>query len=232
MPKLELINWYPGGITYTMNTNKQQFKKSKILSELHKYLQKSFDSGLISRQELVSMLPPLYLQIQPNDAVLDMCAAPGSKTSQMLEMIYQQGKHLGNGCVIANDADYSRAQMLIHQINRSGTAGVAVINHPGQFLPELYFDKINHIKNKFQFDKILCDVPCSGDGATRKIPIKWAKWHTSDGIVLHPLQLSILMKSINLLKRGGLIVYSTCSLSPIEDEAVLSALFQKVSKGL
>ena len=178
------------------------------------------------------MLPPLYLQIQPDDTVLDMCAAPGSKTSQMLEMIYQHGKNLGNGCVIANDADYSRAQMLIHQINRSGTAGVAVINHPGQFLPELYSEKINHIKNKFQFDKILCDVPCSGDGATRKIPVKWAKWHTSDGNVLHPLQLSILMKSINLLKRGGLLVYSTCSLSPIEDEAVLYALFQKVSKGL
>lgn len=178
------------------------------------------------------MLPPLYLQIQPDDAVLDMCAAPGSKTSQMLEMIYQNGKNLGKGCVIANDADYSRAQMLIHQINRSGTAGVAVINHPGQFLPELYFDKVNHIKNKYQFDKILCDVPCSGDGATRKIPIKWANWHTSDGIVLHPLQLSILMKSINLLKRGGMIVYSTCSLNPIEDEAVLYALFQKVNKGL
>ena len=50
-------------------------------------------------------------------------------------MICQEGKSLGKGCVIANDADYSRAQMLIHQINRAGTAGVAVINHPGQFLP-------------------------------------------------------------------------------------------------
>lgn len=75
-------------------------------------------------------------------------------------------------------------------------------------------------------------MPCSGDGATRKIPIKWAKWHTSDGVSLHPLQLSILMKSINLLKRGGLIVYSTCSLNPIENEAVLAGLFRKVSKGL
>ena len=132
-------------------------------------------------------------------------------------MIYGEQKHLTSGCVIANDADYSRAQMLIHQINRSGTAGMAVINHPGQFMPELYTHKINHIKQKFQFDKILCDVPCSGDGATRKLPIKWARWHTSDGIALHPLQLSILMKSINLLKRGGYILYSTCSLNPIEN---------------
>ena len=147
-------------------------------------------------------------------------------------MLYGAGRGLTTGCVIANDADYSRAQMLIHQINRSGTAGMAVINHPGQFLPQLYSHKINHLKQKFQFDKVLCDVPCSGDGATRKIPLKWAKWHTADGIALHPLQLSILMKSVNLLKRGGLIVYSTCSLNPIENEAVLAGLLKKVARGL
>ena len=75
-------------------------------------------------------------------------------------------------------------------------------------------------------------MPCSGDGATRKLPIKWAKWHTSDGPSLHPLQLAILMKSVNLLKKGGLIVYSTCSLNPIENEAVLAALLSKVARGL
>lgn len=120
-----------------------------------------------------------------------------------------------SGCVIANDADYNRAQMLIHQIKRACTAGIAAINHPGQFLPELYLKKMNHLKERFQFDKILCDVPCSGDGATRKLPIKWTNWHTSDGMVLHPLQLAIVMKGVNLLKRGGLLVYSTCSLNPI-----------------
>lgn len=106
-----------------------------MLSNLHKYLQKAFDAGLIARQELVSMLPPLFLDVHPDDIILDMCAAPGSKTSQLLEMLYGAEKGLKKGCVIANDADYSRAQMLIHQINRSGTAGMAVINHPGQFLP-------------------------------------------------------------------------------------------------
>ena len=105
--------------------------------------------------------------------------------------------------------------MLIHQIKRACTAGIAAINHPGQFLPELYLKKMNHLKERFQFDKILCDVPCSGDGATRKLPIKWTNWHTSDGMVLHPLQLAIVMKGVNLLKRGGLLVYSTCSLNPI-----------------
>lgn len=231
-PRLEVLPWYPGNVLHQINTTKQIFKKSRMLNNLHKYLQKAFDAGLIARQELVSMLPPLFLDVQPSDIILDMCAAPGSKTSQLLEMLYGSEKGLKKGCVIANDADYSRAQMLIHQINRSGTAGMAVINHAGQFLPELYSAKVNHVKQKFLFDKVLCDVPCSGDGATRKLPIKWAKWHPSDGISLHPLQLAILMKSVNQLKRGGLIVYSTCSLNPIENEAVLAGLLRKVAKGL
>ena len=147
-------------------------------------------------------------------------------------MLHGEQRWLAKGCVVANDADYSRAQMLIHQLHRSGTAGMIVINHPGQFLPELYTDKVGSVRQKFQFDKILCDVPCSGDGATRKIPLKWSNWHSSDGMVLHPLQLSILMKAINLLKKGGYLVYSTCSLNPIENEAVINALFQKVGKGL
>lgn len=73
---------------HQINTTKQIFKKSKILNNLHKYLQKAFDAGLIARQELVSMLPPLFLNVQHDDIILDMCAAPGSKTSQLLEMIY------------------------------------------------------------------------------------------------------------------------------------------------
>lgn len=163
------------------------------------------------------MLPPIYLNVSPDDTVLDLCAAPGSKTSQILEIMYGKSRWLSKGCVVANDADYSRAQMLIHQLQRSGTAGMVVINHPGQFLPELYTHKVDSVKQKFQFDKILCDVPCSGDGATRKIPLKWANWHTSDGMVLHPLQLSILLKAINLLKKDGYLVYSTCSLNPMEN---------------
>lgn len=73
---------------HQINTTKQIFKKSKILNALHQLLQKAFDAGLVARQELVSMLPPLYLDIHSEDIVLDMCAAPGSKTSQLLEMIY------------------------------------------------------------------------------------------------------------------------------------------------
>jgi len=66
----------------------------------------------------------------------------------------------------------------------------------------------------------LVDVPCSGDGAIRKLPQKWKKWDTHAGMSLHNLQITLLIRAINMTKVGGTIVYSTCSLNPIENEAV------------
>ena len=76
------------------------------------------------------------------------------------------------------------------------------------------------------FDRIVCDVPCSSDAAIRKIPQKWEKWSTQDGASLHVLQARILFKGLQLLKVGGRLSYSTCSLNPIEDEAVVSEILE------
>ena len=80
---------------------------------------------------------------------------------------------------------------------------------------------------RVRYDRILCDVPCSSDAAIRKIPQKWANWNTKDGQSLHPLQLQILRRGIELLKVGGLISYSTCSLNPIENESVVAAALKE-----
>jgi multisite-specific tRNA:(cytosine-C5)-methyltransferase len=106
--------------------------------------------------------------------------------------------------------------MLIQQVQISGIAGMAVINHNAQILPQLNDEH----KHKILFDKILVNVPCSGDGTTRKLPNKWSDWHSNNGASLHPLQLNIWIKGNNMLKANGLLVYSTCSLNPLEDEAV------------
>jgi multisite-specific tRNA:(cytosine-C5)-methyltransferase len=74
-----------------------------------------------------------------------------------------------------------------------------------------------------QFDKILCDVPCSGDGLLRRAPAGWASWSPALGVHLHEVQAGILTRSLELLASGGRLVYSTCSLNPLENEAVMSS---------
>ena len=139
-----------------MNSNRSELRKQANINEFHSFLQKASDSGLITRQELVSMIPPLVLQATAGEKILDMCAAPGSKTAQLIELME------GKGLVVANDVDTNRAYMLIHQLHRSNTSSMVVVNHQAQNFPRI----------DFEFDKILCDVPCSGDGAIRKLPIK------------------------------------------------------------
>jgi 16S rRNA C967 or C1407 C5-methylase (RsmB/RsmF family) len=138
------------------------------------------------------MIPPLFLNIQKDDLVLDMCAAPGSKTSQILEL-FAAKKSLGSienvltGGVVANDMNKKRAYMLTHQLKRIPNPGMAVINHEGQFIPTIYNDGADGRKfdRRIQFDKVLVDAPCSGDGAIRKLPGRWKLWKSDDGFDLH-----------------------------------------------
>ncbi|KAJ1948559.1 tRNA (cytosine-5-)-methyltransferase ncl1, partial [Linderina pennispora] len=193
--------------------------KSPELAKFHSFLVTETEVGNISRQEAVSMVPPLLLDVQPEHFVLDMCAAPGSKTAQLIEALHKDTA-MGEcppGVVVANDADYKRACMLVHQVSRLNSPSVVVTNHSGERFPNIYEDG-----NVVQFDRILCDVPCSGDGTTRKNVRVWEKWRADDAHSLHPVQTKILQRAAYLLKTGGRLVYSTCSLNPIENEAVVA----------
>ena len=119
--------------------------------------------------------------------------------------------------------------MLTHQMNRLNTANIVITNHQAQLFPNLFYKdcKVGE-DTRVKFDRIVCDVPCSSDAAIRKIPTKWAKWHTKDSQSLHPLQIQLLEKGIELLKVGGKITYSTCSLNIIENEAVVAATLKKL----
>lgn len=232
---MEQVSWFPDGIAYVMNLTRDNIRKNPGLKKLQRFINACSDAGLLTRQELVSMLPPLFLDIKETDMILDVCAAPGSKTSQMLEAVLSNAKtqqigHLRGG-VVANDADLKRACMLTHQLQRLDTSGMLVINHDGQHIPTIRKEGVPQGEdNRFYFDKILADVPCSGDGAIRKLPLKWKGWSARDGISLHPIQLQILERSVQMLKIGGLLVYSTCSLNPIENEAVVCEVLEKANK--
>ncbi len=169
----------------------------------------------------VSMIPPLFMDIQSGMKVLDMCAAPGSKTAQLVELTATRdllNGVSGGGMVMANDSNRDRAYLLSHQSKRLCAPHLIITHGRAQYFKAP--------KKKFFFDRVLCDVPCSGDGTLRKQPMIWSKWKVTEGVGLHPLQINIARRGIELTKLGGRMVYSTCSMNPFENEAVVAALLR------
>ena len=219
--KIQALHWCKNA--YKMGVDKRQIKKLESLKSFHLWMMAHTDNGNITRQEAVSMVPPLALDILPHHVCLDMCAAPGSKTSQMMEVIHRSLRHSpqNQGFVVANDSDTKRSYLLTHQCRRLNSPFLFIATHNGQQFPSFSDEKVDGF-----FDRVLCDVPCSGDGTLRKNPMIWNKWATRDGISLHPLQLMIAKRGLRLLKNDNLMVYSTCSLSPYENEAVVAELLR------
>ncbi|HJL55447.1 MAG: RsmB/NOP family class I SAM-dependent RNA methyltransferase [Candidatus Thalassarchaeaceae archaeon] len=183
------------------------FERGKAEGEVDILLKALHETGRLTRQEAVSMLPVIALDPKPGEIVLDMCASPGSKTTQICE-------HLGNdGVVIANEVMSGRVNTLVSNVQRHASRAAVVVQHDGRHMPKVPEDG---------FDKVLVDVPCTGSGTTRKNPDVWAKWLPSSGRSLHVLQSDLLTRAIRMTKKGGTIVYATCSLDPVENEAVVA----------
>lgn len=245
-PVLDPLCWYPRRFGWQMNITRLDLKKSPILQQLHKFLMAETDNGFISRQEAVSMIPPLLLDVKIGQNLLDMCAAPGSKTAQLLEYLKcdlmatkpidpvnssATDNLFDDGMVVANDVDNKRCYMLVHQSNRLNSPNCIIINQDAARLPDMKsFNNDGDEYSNLKFDRILCDVPCSGDGTLRKNPDVWKKWSVANANNFHGMQCKILKRGIELLKENGLLVYSTCSMNPVEDEAVIASIL-RLSKG-
>lgn len=198
-------------------------------------------NGTIVRQETASMIPVAILRPTSDEVALDMCASPGSKTTQLLEAFRCKGN--AGGFVVANDASMSRACTLANRCVRAMGSGPAlqhlvVTNHLAQRFPNSETAVCRKKRktcgdngaSRYQdgaYDCIVCDVPCSGDGTCRKDKNVFRNWHPSFGLELHQLQIQIAMRGLALLKVGGRMTYSTCSFNPIENEAVVHELLRR-----
>ena len=165
--------------------------------------------GYIYIQEAASMLPPLALNPKLGDLVLDMCASPGSKTTQMAQMMDNKG------IIVANDLAGARLSPLGLNVQRCGVTNILVSLSKGQYLKDL------------EFDKILVDAPCSGTGTIRKSMKTILMWNENYAKKMQSVQKRLIMNAYNLLKKGGEIVYSTCTLEPEEDEEVIDFVLEK-----
>ncbi|KAK6983380.1 tRNA (cytosine(34)-C(5))-methyltransferase [Biomphalaria glabrata] len=228
LPPPKQLPWYPNELGWQLDLSRKVVRSSEQCSKLHDFLVAETECGSISRQEAVSMIPPLVLDVQSHHKVLDMCAAPGSKTAQLIEYLHSTAPagELPTGYVIANDTDNKRCYLMVHQVKRLQSPCCVIVNHDGTFFPKIRTNSDESNPEYQLFDRILCDVPCSGDGTMRKNFDVWNKWHPLQGANLHGLQCKILRRGCQLLAVGGRIVYSTCSLNPEEDEAVIAEMLR------
>jgi len=193
---LEPIPWIANGFYYDGET---------VTPSKHPY----YYAGLYYLQEPSAMTPASRLPVTPGDRVLDLCAAPGGKATEL-------GAKLANdGLLVANDISNSRAKALLKNIEVMGIGNVLITNEePGKL--EQYFPAF--------FDKILIDAPCSGEGMFRKDSKMVRAWLEHGPDFFAKIQKSIVVSAAKMLKPGGMLLYSTCTFDSREDEEMIAYL--------
>ena len=166
-------------------------------------------------QEISSMLPMLVLKPEAGDFVLDLCASPGSKVTQAAAMMKN------DGTIIANEISMGRIGILNSNLERCGVMNTIVTRKEGFALCERFLKK-----TQFKFDKILVDAPCSGEGTLRKSPTTFQMWNINMIKKIAGTQRRLAEAALKILKVGGTMIYSTCTLAPEEDEMIVDHLIK------
>ena len=169
------------------------------------------EAGLYYLQEASAMAPAALLDPKPGERVLDLCAAPGGKSTQLA------GKMQGRGLLVCNEINSKRAKILASNIERLGIANALVLNeHPQRLEPRF----------KGYFDKILVDAPCTGEGMFRKEEAAVTDWSEETVFMCARRQAEILSSAAALVRSGGHLVSSTCTFSPEEDEQAVARFLE------
>ena len=192
------VPWAPHGYFYDPATR----------PGLHPY----HEAGVYYLQEPSAMAPAVLLDAQPGELVLDLCAAPGGKSTQIAAALQ------GQGLLVCNEINPGRAKILARNIERMGITNALVL----QETPQRIAAAFPHC-----FDRVLVDAPCSGEGMFRKEAAASADW--SEATVAHcaARQQEILDAAAVLLKAGGRLVYSTCTFAPAENEGAIAAFLRR-----
>jgi NOL1/NOP2/sun family putative RNA methylase len=197
--KIERIPWVENGYYYDAD-NEQPAR--------HPY----YYAGLYYIQEPSAMTPANLLPISPGDRVLDLCAAPGGKSTELA------AKLKGEGILVANDISNSRAKALLKNIELYGVKNAVVLSEDSAKL-------VNYFEG--YFDKILIDAPCSGEGMFRKSPAIMKNWEQNGVDYYSNLQKEIILQAAKMLKPGGKMLYSTCTFSKEENEGTIAFLLEE-----
>ena len=196
--ELEQIEWVPYGFNV--------IRKSHNLGSSHEFLQ-----GYYYLQNVASMLSAIILDPKPNEIVIDMCAAPGSKSTHLAQLMRNEGS------LILIDKYKNRIPALETNLRRMGIINSIVLN----------MDSINLSKLKIYADKILLDAPCTGEGLIRQDPSRKKSKKMRDIEKMASIQKNLLKAGLTSLKEGGKLLYCTCSIAPEENELVVNEILSE-----
>ncbi len=199
--ELEQVPWTEDGFYYSYGARPAK----------HPY----FYAGLYYLQEPSAMAPAACLGVTPGDKVLDLCAAPGGKSTQILVRL------CGEGILVSNEINMARARALTWNLERWGAYNAVITNEEPQRLGQRFAGF---------FDKILVDAPCSGEGMFSRDKRACASWTDYSYTACSKLQNDILEQAAKMLKPGGRMIYSTCTFSPEENEGVVAAFLERHSE--
>ncbi len=193
--KFERVLWYRDALIIK-NATEKELQKLEI-----------YEKGYIYLQSLSSMVPPLVLNPKKGEKVLDLTAAPGSKTTQMAALMENEGY------ILANELDKIRSERLQYNVKSQGAEIVEVINGRGEKIGNSYPE---------YFDKVLLDTPCSGEGRfLLGKPMTYKDWSLKKVNQLVKIQKKLFESAYNATKENGTIVYSTCTINKEENEYIL-----------
>lgn len=167
-------------------------------------------------QELASMLPVIALKPKKDEIILDLCSAPGSKTTQIASEIKN------TGTIFANEISMGRLKILASNLERCGVTNTIITKKDGV----AFSNKIK--KQNIEFDKILIDAPCSGEGTLRSSPKTYLMWNIKAIKNLPKIQKNLLFSAFEILKKDGEIIYSTCTHAPEENEGIVDLILKEL----
>ena len=191
-PDLQPVPWEPDGLYYP-----EDFRPGRL--PWH-------EAGMYYIQEASAMAPAVLCDAQPGERVLDLCAAPGGKSTKLAASLQ------GRGILVANEIHPERAKVLSSNLERMGVRNALVTNESPQRLASRF--------PRF-FDRIVVDAPCSGEGMFRKEEEALTNWSPENVRMCAQRQSEILEEAASMLRPGGRLVYSTCTFSPEENEGVI-----------
>jgi len=197
--QVDIVPWEDNGRYY--------IESDRVRPGKHPY----HEIGLYYIQEPSAMSAARLLDVKPGDKVLDLCAAPGGKSTQLAGFLMDEG------LLVANEIHPERSKILSQNMERLGVGNVVVTNEDPAGLSKHFL---------LFFDKILVDAPCSGEGMFRKNPDAMMEWSMDQVQVCQNRQLDILEEAAKMLVPGGTLVYSTCTFSPEEDEACMGLFLE------